>query len=133
MKARPVQRPDCVGVSSITAGGSKCPNSARSNRVKPQASSGLRQSLKAKYLQLVDAGKPAKVALTAIMRKLVVLAISKPIADGNQNTLLIKTDTLGTEVIVTSSPQERRPQSRATALKTVDPTCLARLSRLLRP
>ena len=30
--------------------------------------------LKAKYLQLVDAGKPAKVALTAIMRKLVVLA-----------------------------------------------------------
>ncbi len=30
--------------------------------------------LKAKYLKLVDAGKPAKVALTAIMRKLVVLA-----------------------------------------------------------
>jgi transposase len=30
--------------------------------------------LKAKYAHLVDAGKPAKVALTAIMRKLVVLA-----------------------------------------------------------
>jgi len=30
--------------------------------------------LKAKYAQLVGAGKPAKVALTAIMRKLVVLA-----------------------------------------------------------
>jgi transposase len=30
--------------------------------------------LKAKYDQLVAAGKPAKVALTAIMRKLVVLA-----------------------------------------------------------
>jgi transposase len=30
--------------------------------------------LKAKYVQLVAAGKPAKVALTAIMRKLVVLA-----------------------------------------------------------
>jgi transposase len=30
--------------------------------------------LKAKYLHLVHAGKPAKVALTAIMRKLIVLA-----------------------------------------------------------
>jgi transposase len=30
--------------------------------------------LKAKYAQLLDAGKPAKVALTAIMRKLIVLA-----------------------------------------------------------
>jgi transposase len=30
--------------------------------------------LKAKYDQLVAAGKPAKVALTAIMRKLLVLA-----------------------------------------------------------
>jgi transposase len=30
--------------------------------------------LKAKYVQLVDAGKPAKLALTAIMRKLIVLA-----------------------------------------------------------
>jgi transposase len=30
--------------------------------------------LKAKYTQLVEAGKPAKVALTAIMRKLLVLA-----------------------------------------------------------
>lgn len=30
--------------------------------------------LKAKYKQLVEAGKPAKVAITAIMRKLVVLA-----------------------------------------------------------
>ena len=30
--------------------------------------------LKAKYRQLIDAGKPAKVAITAIMRKLIVLA-----------------------------------------------------------
>lgn len=30
--------------------------------------------LKAKYIQLIDAGKPAKVALTAIMRKLIILA-----------------------------------------------------------
>jgi len=30
--------------------------------------------LKAKYLQLIAAGKPAKVAITAIMRKLIVLA-----------------------------------------------------------
>jgi transposase len=30
--------------------------------------------LKAKYLHLVHAGKPAKVALTAVMRKLIVLA-----------------------------------------------------------
>ena len=30
--------------------------------------------LKAKYLQLLDAGKPAKLALTAIMRNLIVLA-----------------------------------------------------------
>jgi transposase len=30
--------------------------------------------LKAKYTQPLDAGKPAKVALTAIMRKLIILA-----------------------------------------------------------
>jgi len=30
--------------------------------------------LKAKYTQLIDAGKPAKVGLTAIMRKLIILA-----------------------------------------------------------
>ena len=30
--------------------------------------------LKAKYQQLVDAGKPAKIAITAVMRKLVILA-----------------------------------------------------------
>jgi transposase len=30
--------------------------------------------LKAKYTHLLDAGKPAKVALTAIMRKLIILA-----------------------------------------------------------
>lgn len=31
-------------------------------------------ALKAKYDQLIQAGKPAKVALTAIMRKLIVMA-----------------------------------------------------------
>jgi transposase len=31
-------------------------------------------NMKAKYAQLLDAGKPAKMALTAIMRKLIVLA-----------------------------------------------------------
>jgi transposase len=30
--------------------------------------------LKAKYTQLVEAGKPAKLALTALIRKLIVLA-----------------------------------------------------------
>ena len=30
--------------------------------------------LKSKYRQLIDAGKPAKVAIVAIMRKLIVLA-----------------------------------------------------------
>lgn len=30
--------------------------------------------LKAKYIQLVGVGKPAKVAITAIMRKLIILA-----------------------------------------------------------
>jgi transposase len=30
--------------------------------------------LKAKYKQLTNAGKPAKVALTAIMRKLIIMA-----------------------------------------------------------
>ena len=34
----------------------------------------LNPDLKAKYAQPVGAGKPAKVALTAIMRKLIVLA-----------------------------------------------------------
>ena len=45
--------------------------------------------LKAKYAQLLDAGKPAKVALTAIMRKLIVLAnaILKAIGLARQNTL----------------------------------------------
>ena len=31
-------------------------------------------ALKAKYDQFIQAGKPAKVALTAIMRKLIVMA-----------------------------------------------------------
>ena len=30
--------------------------------------------LQTKYKQLIDAGKPAKVAITAVMRKLVVMA-----------------------------------------------------------
>ena len=30
--------------------------------------------MKAKYKQLINAGKPAKVALNAVMRKLIVLA-----------------------------------------------------------
>jgi transposase len=30
--------------------------------------------MKAKYKQLTSAGKPAKVALTAVMRKLIILA-----------------------------------------------------------
>ena len=30
--------------------------------------------MKAKYKQLINAGKPAKVALTAVMRKLILLA-----------------------------------------------------------
>jgi len=30
--------------------------------------------MKAKYARLIEAGKPAKVAITAIMRKMVVLA-----------------------------------------------------------
>jgi transposase len=34
----------------------------------------LNPDMKAKYAHLIETGKPAKVALTAIMRKLVVLA-----------------------------------------------------------
>jgi transposase len=30
--------------------------------------------MKAKYKQMINAGKPAKVALTAVMRKLILLA-----------------------------------------------------------
>ncbi|WP_420914302.1 hypothetical protein [Acidiphilium multivorum] len=41
--------------------------------------------LKAKYRQLINAGKPAKLAITAIMRKLVVIA-----------NALLKTDRLWT-------------------------------------
>lgn len=33
-----------------------------------------KQDLKAVYLRLINAGKPPKVALTALMRKLVILA-----------------------------------------------------------
>jgi transposase len=45
--------------------------------------------MKAKYAHLIATGKPAKVALTAIMRKLVVLAnaLLKPIALGRQKPL----------------------------------------------
>jgi hypothetical protein len=31
-------------------------------------------NLKAKYQQLIAAGKPAKIAITAVMRKLIVIA-----------------------------------------------------------
>ena len=44
--------------------------------------------LKAKYTQLITAGKPAKVAITAIMRKLIVLANS--LIAQNRNWLQIK-------------------------------------------
>ena len=44
--------------------------------------------MKAKYTHLIETGKPAKVALTAIMRKLVVLANAlKAIALGRQKSL----------------------------------------------
>jgi transposase len=49
----------------------------RRGRAGPCQASARRCSLpdlKAKYLHLVHAGKPAKVALTAIIRKLIVLA-----------------------------------------------------------
>jgi hypothetical protein len=40
--------------------------------------------LKAKYRQLINAGKPAKIAITGIMRKLIVIAnaLIKPIDTG---------------------------------------------------
>jgi transposase len=44
--------------------------------------------LKAKYAQLIAAGKPAKVAITAIMRKLIVLA--NALIARNQNWLEIR-------------------------------------------
>ena len=45
--------------------------------------------MKAKYAHLIETGKPAKVALTAIMRKLVVLAnaLLRQIAFGRQEPL----------------------------------------------
>jgi hypothetical protein len=45
--------------------------------------------MKATYKQLINAGKPAKVALTAVMRKLILLAnlSSRPIALGRQKSL----------------------------------------------
>ena len=51
--------------------------------------------MKAKYAQLINAGKPAKVALTAVMRKLILLA--NALLKANEmgpKTRLIKTDTL---------------------------------------
>ena len=45
--------------------------------------------MKAKYKQLIKAGKPAKVALTAVMRKLILLAnaLLKANGAGPQNPL----------------------------------------------
>jgi hypothetical protein len=52
--------------------------------------------LKAKYNQLSNAGRPAKVALTAVMRKLILLAnaLLKANRTWPPKTRLIKTDTL---------------------------------------
>jgi transposase len=52
--------------------------------------------LKAKYNQLSNAGKPAKVAPTAVMRKLILLpnALLKANRTWPPKTRLIKTDTL---------------------------------------
>ena len=51
--------------------------------------------LKAKYAQLVELGKQTKVALTTIMRKLIVLAhaLLKANSQKRAKTPLIKTDT----------------------------------------
>jgi len=56
----------------------------------------LNPDLKAKYDQLVAAGKPKKVAITVVMRKLIVLANALLHAGRKwtPKTLLIKTDTL---------------------------------------
>jgi transposase len=45
--------------------------------------------MKTKYKELMNAGKPAKVALTAVMRKLIVLANAswRPTEVGPQNSL----------------------------------------------
>jgi hypothetical protein len=45
--------------------------------------------MKAKYKQLINAGKAAKVALTAVMRKLILLATlsSRPTGSWLQNPL----------------------------------------------
>ena len=54
-------------------------------------------TMKAKYQALIEAGKAPKLALTAIMRKLLILA-NALIRDGRRldpNYPLIKTDTLG--------------------------------------
>jgi hypothetical protein len=53
--------------------------------------------MKAKYAHLIETGKPAKVALTAIMRKLVVLANALPKGKSpwDAKNRLINTDTLG--------------------------------------
>ena len=55
--------------------------------------------LKAKYRQLVEAGKPAKVALIAIMRKLIVLAnaLLKANRKWAPKISLIKTDTVAAQ------------------------------------
>jgi hypothetical protein len=52
--------------------------------------------MKAKYAHLVETGKPAKVALTAIMRKLVVLAQRPPEGQSplDAKNRLINTDTI---------------------------------------
>jgi transposase len=50
------------------------PLSAKPSICQPSSRPASNPDMKAKYNQLTNAGKPAKVALTAVMRKLIVLA-----------------------------------------------------------
>jgi transposase len=59
------------GALSFAADG---PASARPSKCQPSFAARFNPDMKAKYAQLVVNGKAAKVALTAIMRKLLVLA-----------------------------------------------------------
>ena len=69
------QSPDSQGAGPVAPSfAAGAPTSARPLYMPALVAARFNPDMKAKYAHLIETGKPAKVALTAIMRKLVVLA-----------------------------------------------------------
>ena len=74
MNERPVQRPDCRAIGARPARLAGRADVRQALYMPALVAARFNPHMKAKYAHLIETGKPAKVALTAIMRMLVVLA-----------------------------------------------------------